>query len=420
MRFGYIVIFFGLGFFFVWALFAPIGEGVPAQAALVSESKRKVVSHLTGGTIASVHVQENQSVKEGSILMTLNSSRVQTALDTLLNEYAAASAKLTRLTAEQAFASRVEFPEELHNLVTQIGRQDILTANEQLFRIRQQAFESELNILQASLTASQITASGARRQIDARTLQADLLRQEIAGNRDLVEQGYAPRNRLLEQERQLAELASTTSDLQTRVAREASSGHEIRLRLLQRRQEYLKEIETLAAEARREIANLGERIKDARLDLERTTVRAPVSGQVIAMMPQAAGTIITPGAKLLEIAPADDRLLFDAQVPVAVINRVSAGLETDIRINSFPDTPFLMLEGRVLSVSSDRHEPPTGLPPYYLARVEVLPEGMARLKGKQLRPGMNADVVIKTGERSFMAYLMAPITRKLFGAFKEP
>jgi protease secretion system membrane fusion protein len=420
IRFGYTVILVGLGLFTLWAIFAPIDEGVPAQGVVVVESRRKVISHLTGGTVASVHAQENQAVQENSVLIVLDATRSQTALDTLLNEYAAAAVKLARLMAEQSGSAQIDYPEDLRQLIAQLGRKDLFIGQEQLFHVRQQALGSEQSILREGLAASQIQASGARQQLVARTQQATLLRQEIASNRQLVEEGYAPRNRLLEQERQLAEISSSTSDLQTRVAREGSASAEIRLRLLQRRQEFLKEVETQAADVRRELANLNERIKDARADLDRTIVRAPASGHVLAMAPLATGTVVTPGMKLLEIVPDGDRLLLDAQLPVSVINRVHAGLETDIRITSFPDLPNLVLPGRLLSISSDRHEPPTGQPPYYLARVEVLPAGMAKLGGRQLRPGMSADVVIKTGERSFMAYLMSPITRQLFSAFKEP
>lgn len=419
ISFGYIVIAVGFIAVLVWSIFAPIGEGVPAQGLVVVESHRKIVSHLTGGTVAKVAVRENQNVKEGDVLIMLDSSRAQTALDTLLHEHLAASAKLARLMAEQSFSSQIDFPEDIRLLAKDLARYDVLRGQEQLFKVRRQTLESEENILRETLSASHIQATGARQQLAARNQQASLLQQEITANRMLVEDGYAPRNRLLEQERQLAELTSSTSELQTRIAREGSTGSEIRLRLLQRRQEYLKEVETQTTETRRELAMLGERLKDARLELERTTVRAPVSGQVVGMQAQAAGSVITPGSKLLEVVPDGDRLLFDVQIPVNIINRVHAGLETDIRLTTFPNTPTLIIEGKVQSVSSDRFEP-QGLQPYYLARVEVTPAGIAQLEGRQLRPGMTADVIIKTGERTFMAYLLAPITRQMFSAFREP
>jgi multidrug efflux pump subunit AcrA (membrane-fusion protein) len=122
----------------------------------------------------------------------------------------------------------------------------------------------------------------------------------------------------------------------------------------------------------------------------------------------------------MEIVPADEKLLIDVQVPVTAAARVKVDLETDIRITAFPDTPTLLIQGRVQSVSSDRFEPPAPSQPYYLARIEVTKEGIEKLQGRQLRPGMSTDVVIKTGQRSFMKYLMDPITRRFFESFREP
>ena len=419
ISFGYRVIFFGLVVTAIWAILAPLDEGIPAPGVVVVESHRKTISHLTGGTVSSVKVHENQSVKEGDILIELESNRAQSARDTVLHEYIAAVAKLSRLTAEQASASRLAFPEEIVAFAAQLGRQDLLRAQEALFRARQDAFRGELAILQENLTASRIQATGARNQLYARRQQAESLRKEIESIRPLVDEGYTPRNRLLEQERQLAELTSVTSELEARVAREGSSGAEIRLRELQRRQEYLKDVETHTTEIRREAANLSERLKDAEADLERMTVRAPLTGQVVAMIAQAPGVVITPNSKLMEIVPIGDKLLIDVQVPITAASRVKAGLETDIRISTFPDTPAIIVQGRVLSVSGDRHEP-QGAAPYYLARVEVTTDGVAKLQGRQMRPGMSTEVVIKTGERSFMSYLMAPISRRLFESLKEP
>lgn len=420
IRFGYRVIVFGLGAFSIWALFAPIGEGVPAQAVVVVETQRKVVSHLTGGTAATVQAKENLFVEEGSVLLTLETGRLKTALDMVLNEYVNARAKLARLTAEQTFSANIEFPDDLRQQAVELGRPDILIAHEQLFLTRQQSYRSEQSILKEGLNASRIQTAGAREQLANRARQIVLLQQEMDANRALADEGYTPRNRLLEQERQLADLATSSSDIRTRLARENSAIAEIQFRLLQRRQEYLKEVETQASETRRELSTLGERLKDARQDLDRAIVRAPVSGQVVSMMPLTSGTIITAGAKLMEIVPGGDRLLLDAQIPVNVIARVHAGLEADIRIASFVEAPSLIVEGRVVSISTDRREQPNTPQPYYLARVEVTPQGVSQLGIHKLRPGMTADVVIKTGERSFMAYLMAPLRRQLFQAFKEP
>jgi protease secretion system membrane fusion protein len=420
IKFGYAVIFFGVGLTALWAILAPLSEGITAPGVVVVESHRKAISHLTGGTVTTVNVAENDMVKEGDILLEIDTVRTQSARDTVLHEYIAAVAKMSRLNGELASVPQLKFPEEIVAYAKELGREDLLIAQEQLFLARQNAFKGELAILQENLAASRIQASGARNQLYARRRQVESLRNELESTRLLVEEGYTARNRLYEQERQLAELTSVTSELEARIAREGSSGSEIRLRVLQRRQEYLKDAETQATESRREVANLVERLKDAEADLDRMTVRAPISGQVLAMTALAPGVVITPNSKLMEIVPVGDKLLIDVKVPVTAASRVKAELDTDIRVTSFPDTPGLTIKGRVQSVSTDRYEPPAPALPYYLARVEVTPEGVEMLQGRQLRPGMSADVVIKTGERSFMTYLIDPISRRLFDSLKEP
>lgn len=230
ITFGYRVIFFGLLVTTIWAVLAPLDEGIPAQGVVVVESHRKTISHLTGGTVTAVKVRENQSVKEADILLELDAGRALSARDTVLHEYIAAAAKLARLTAEQLSATAIQFPENIRAYAEQLGRQDLLRAQEALFHARQNAFKGELAILQENLTASRIQATGARNQLYARRQQVESLRKELESTRPLVEEGYTARNRLLEQERQLAELTSVTSELEARVAREGSSAAEIRLR----------------------------------------------------------------------------------------------------------------------------------------------------------------------------------------------
>lgn len=418
--FGNAIIILGFIAFLAWAAFAPLDQGVPATGTVVVESLRKTISTLNGGTVSAVHVHENQSVKVGDVLLTLDDKKSQSAYDLVAQDYVAAWAKLARLTAEQGDESTVVFPDELVAYAKSVGSDDQLQAQDQLFRSRKRTQESEQSILKENLAASAALASGYRMQLASRQQQIALLRQEVQSIGSLVDQGYSSRNQLLDLERQLAELRGLASDLDSKIAREASSQAELRLRLVQSRQTFKRDVEAQIADTRREVANLEQRLKDAHSDVERTIVRAQVSGQVISLLAQAPGTVLTPGAKIMEIVPDNEKLLLDVQVPTNLIDHVGPGLKADVRFNTFPDLPQLTVEGVVRSVSSDRHEPQYGAPPYYLARVELTPKGLAELKGKVLRPGMPADVVIKTGERSFLAYLMDPISRRAFTAMQEP
>lgn len=417
--FGARVIVFGLGSFLAWSLLAPLDEGVPASGAVAVESRRKVVSHLSGGVVASLAVRENQPVAAGDVLLTLESTQARANHDAVLHDYFAAAVKLARLEAEQAFAAAIDFPAELRPYREQPWAREMVATQEHLFRTRQRGLAAEQSILEENLAAARHQTEGARQQLAARERQTALLGEDVEGMRALVRDGYAPRSRLLEQERMVADIAAATSGLRADLARGTSAGAEIRLRMLQRRQEYLKEVETQVAESRREVANLRERLKAVAEDLDRTVVRAPASGQVMALNAPTAGGVITAGSRLMEIVPAGDALLLDVQVAPHLINRIRPGLPADIRLAAFPELPLFTVDGEVQSVSADRHQDPLTGQPYYLARITVTEAGLRELAGRKLQPGMPADVVIKTGERSFMTYLLQPLFKRMFTALHE-
>ena len=49
----------------------------------------------------------------------------------------------------------------------------------------------------------------------------------------------------------------------------------------------------------------------------------------------------------------------------------------------------------------------------------MTPEGVKTLGPRQMQPGMPAEVIIKTGERSVLTYLLHPLTKRLAASMKE-
>jgi protease secretion system membrane fusion protein len=80
----------------------------------------------------------------------------------------------------------------------------------------------------------------------------------------------------------------------------------------------------------------------------------------------------------------------------------------------------LVVQGKVESVSGDLMVD-NGNPPhsYFLARVRLTPEGMKSLGKHQMQAGMQADMVIRTGQRSMLMYLIKPLLKGWSHALKE-
>jgi protease secretion system membrane fusion protein len=134
---------------------------------------------------------------------------------------------------------------------------------------------------------------------------------------------------------------------------------------------------------------------------------------------QTVGGVVQPGQKLMDIVPGDAPLLLEARVPPQFIDRVRAGLPVDIRFSAFAHSPQLVVDGQVSSVSGDLIVENQNTPPYYLARVSVTPEGLRKLGARQMQPGMPAEVVFRTGERSLLTYLLHPLTKRFAASMKE-
>ena len=103
----------------------------------------------------------------------------------------------------------------------------------------------------------------------------------------------------------------------------------------------------------------------------------------------------------------------------AMIDHVKAGLKVDVRFSAFAHSPQLLVEGEIASISNDVLIDSPQMPPYYLARVVITPEGMKKLGKRELQPGMPVEVVIKTGERSLLTYLLHPLIKRMAASMKE-
>jgi HlyD family type I secretion membrane fusion protein len=131
------------------------------------------------------------------------------------------------------------------------------------------------------------------------------------------------------------------------------------------------------------------------------------------------GGVIDPGAPILDIVPESDRLIVEARVSPLNIDVVHPELPAQVRLTAFKQRRTPTVGGRVLQVSADRVVDDKTGSAYYKAEIRIDPAELARLKGVSLYPGMPAEVLIQTGERTFADYLLRPILDSFARAFRE-
>jgi len=238
MRIGLWVLGLGFGGFLLWAGLAPLDEGVPAQAVVSIETRSKPVQHLSGGIVKQVLVKEGQWVKQDEPLIVLDDATMRANYESVRQHYLTLRAMEGRLMAEQAGASQITFHPDLSGAGSDPYIRQTMDLQSQLLRTRQQALAADLNATQQSIQAQEASIQGAQGVLAARRNQLRYVEDELGGVRDLVKEGYAPRNRQLELERQRAELGGAEAELQANILRSQRSIAELQARINQRQQEY--------------------------------------------------------------------------------------------------------------------------------------------------------------------------------------
>ena len=409
----------GFGGFLLWAALAPLDEGVPSQGHVAIDTKRKSVQHLSGGIIKEVLVGEGDQVKEGQLLIKLDDAAAKANFESVRQRYLGLRAMQGRLLAEQTGQGVIVFhPDLVAAAADPLIKQQIMN-QEQLFRSRKAGLQADLQSIQESIQGQQGLGVAYEGMMVSRRNQFSLLNEELANTRGLVKDGYVPRNRQLELERQVSESSTSMAELQGNTVRSKSSIAELRQRAIGRQQEYRKEVETQLADVTREVLSDAGKFIALQDDLARTEIRSPAAGQVVALAAQTVGGVIGPGQKVLDVVPANESLMLETRVQPQLIDSVRAGMPVDVRFTAFAHSPQLVVQGKLVSVSGDLLTDPQTSAGYYLARVAVTPEGLKKLGKRQMQPGMPVEVVLRTGERSMLTYLLHPLTKRIAASMNE-
>jgi protease secretion system membrane fusion protein len=350
----------------------------------------------------------------------LEESTSKASFEGVRQDYVGGLAVKARLSAELSGAGRISFPAELTRLGTDRQVQQLMSTQEQLFNSRRAALRADLQVIEEGVRGQDEQLRAYASLAESRRAQLALLKDELKSTEDLVKEGYLPRNRARELERSVAEANGQIQEQLGNMARARQAISEFKVRAVARQQEYRKEIETQMAEISKGVQAGSERFSAAQGDLDRTVIRAPASGQVVGLQMQTVGGVVTPGQKLADIVPEGVPLLLEARVKPQLIDRLQPGLMADVRFQAFANTPELVVESQLVSVSGDLIiDPQHPNEAHYLAILKITDKGMQTLGSRVLQPGMPAEVIVKTGEQTLLNYLLGPFLKRLASSMKE-
>lgn len=411
------------GLFFVafvaWATLAPLDGGVVITGSVTVAGNRKAVQHPSGGVVQDILVREGSQVKAGDVVLKVNPLDSEANLTSVELQYINLLASESRLLAERT-GTEIRWKPEL----AAFGAKDERVAEAklvqtQLFASRQSELESQLRILREQLAGQQAQAGSLDKVLAEKKSQLELVTREARNTAQLAKEGYLPEAKANEVARSQSALQGDIASTVAEITRTRSAMASTQLQIAQQRQTYNKEVDGQLSELQKNREALQTRMESLKFAHKLAEVTAPVSGTVVGLKVNTVGGVISAGQVLMEVVPENGALIVEAKVPPVSIDKVRGGLEADMRFSAFNQRTTPVVPGSVKLVGADKLTDPAGNGDYYLAQVETTPEGMKLLGENRIQPGMPVEVIVKTGERTFMSYLLKPLTDRFARSFKE-
>lgn len=361
--------------FLLWASMAWLDEIVRGDGEIISSSRPQIIQNLEGGILSELLVKEGDEVLRGDILARLHGTQFRSSVDDLQDQITALEIRRLRLEAELAGASVVEVPASLAE-----RSRDLVASEQALLAARQSDYLSR--------------RAGAKRVMEQaaseRSLMENLLDKKVVA---LIEVTRA-RKAHADAEKAFDEIVTQTE--------------------LGRAEEY--------SETLKELATLRQNLKASQDQLNRTVLTSPMHGVVNALSVTTIGGVVRPGEEIMQIIPMDDELFVEARVRPEDIANIRPGQEATVKLSAYDYTIYGTLKGRVDVISADtfKDERRPESEPHYKVTVRVdLNDLSDRQAAMEIRPGMQAQAELHTGEKTVLQYLLKPLYKSR-EAFREP
>lgn len=415
------VVMVAFGIFLVWAVSAPLDQGVVIQGTVVVQGSRKAVQHPSGGVVSQILVREGDEVLEGDVVLKINPLNVDANFLQAENEFINALASYSRLLAERLDEKSIKWDTELLGMGKNAQVAEAMILQSALFSSRRSEYTGQRDILIRQAQGLREQLQDKQKILKLRESQIGAINEDAESMRKLAVDGFVPRTNANTAERSSVDAQIGLTSLQAEMSTIKTSLASNELELSKIKSAFNRQVDTELNEAQKSKEGLRAKVLSLRFDQSLSNVKAPTSGVVVALKAHTVGGVISGGQVLMEIVPKEQKLIVEAAVPPQLIDKVSVGMVTDLRFTAFNNITTPVIPGLVKLVGADRLPP---LPPlfpqeYFLAQIETTPEGQQQLKEKSIVAGMPVEVVIKRGERTFMSYLVKPLTDRFAASFKD-
>ncbi len=402
-----------------WAATTQLAGAVMASGHFVVDSYPKKVQHAKGGIVGEIRVREGETVKAGEVVLRLDATQTRANLAIVTKRLNELHARLARLEAERDDRAAIDFPPGLSMDSTDPDIVSAVRSETRLFEFRREARNARKAQLAERIAQYEHEIEGLKAQETAYAGGLTVLRTEIASQESLHDKGVVSVQRLNSLKTQAATYDGERGEKIAYQAQTQGKITETRLQILSIDQDMKTEVGRELREIQGQIGEFVERKVAAEDELKRIDILAPQTGIVHQLAVHTIGGVVNPAETIMLVIPEGDDLALEARIAPRDIDQIQPGQRAVLRLSAFNQRTTPELSGRVSRIAADLTvEERTGLS-FYVVRIAVPHEEMQKLDGLTLLPGMPAEAMIQTDERTALSYLVKPLADQLNRAFRE-
>jgi HlyD family secretion protein len=416
-------------FFFVillgWAAVARLDAAAAGDGQVSVSGNRQTVQHRDGGIVQTLAVRDGMPVRAGQVLIRLQGAEVAATERALAGSVIDLQAQRARLESEirgTPIAWPASFTSATGDDRALVDRAISLQNAQRGARLASLAANRAVLNRQAAEAASQ--TSGYTAQSTASAQQRASLQQQLENTRKLADQGYVSRNSVRALERSIQQLEGAGADYAGRAAATREQVGQSRESANATSRKYVEDSATILRDTQFQLNETLPKWLEAKQQLERTIIRAPVSGRVVGLKVFSVGGVIQAGQPILDIVPDAAPLVVKANFQPTDIDGVFEGREAEVKFLSLHDRDLPILLGTVQNVSADSLRDEQSGTNFFTAEVLIPQSQLAKLKeirGEDtgIRPGVPVQVMVKLRPRTALQYLIDPLSETLRRSMRE-
>lgn len=419
MILGILTLVVGVGGFGLWASLTQLSSAAIASGRVVVESSTKTVSHLEGGTLKDLLVQEGQSVIAGEVLATLDVTRSQSSLSQFRQQLFSQEAQLARLVAERDENARYDYRADPPEGMDSAAAANVLATERRLFKERSDLFRDQIAADQSGIEQSDSQRVALEARLDAYVQQADVIRREFETYQTLHERKLITTTIFNEKKISLVDLQSRIAETKASLSENAQRKTQLELSMTSRRNDYFRGVSVEIQQTQNAIAGIRQDIVAANDLVAKAAIRSPQDGIVANIKIVTPGSAVLSGQPVLDIVPANRPMLIEGLARSMDIDQMRVGQKAEIKLSAFGASELRPLIGQIVYIAPDSVLDERSGESKFAFKARIDERELRMQPNLFLYPGMSAEVFIVTGDRTALAYLAEPIRKSFNKAFRE-